>query len=231
MQINRFMAKKVLLALLLFVAPFIVSAQEEEGEEENPKMVREVVNVMVERAKFAPPPPPPSSTDTKGKKGKKKKSEEPPPEVAPDTGNPMMPAPASEVMKRAQNWAKVKAPKYKKVNVSNSGGTITAQVVFPFKQKILNPENAVDGEIVMDVIVEAKEGKYRYTIKNIKHKAAKAGMSGGDIYLLVPECGSMKITDQTWKQIRSAAYGNIKIVTEDLKVKMTEDGEKKKDDW
>lgn len=222
------MIKKVLLAFLVFAFPVILSAQEE--EEDNANMVREVVNVMVERSKFAPPPPPTASTDTKGKKGKKKKHEEPPPEVAPDTGNPMMPAPSSEVLKRAQSWSKSKA-KYKKLNVSSTGSAITAQAVFPFRQKMLNPENAVDGEIIMDVIVEAKEGKYRYTVKNIKHKAAKAGMSGGDIYLPVPECGSMKITDQTWKHIRSAAYSNIRVVTDDLKAKMQEEGTKKKDDW
>lgn len=221
------MIKKVLLASLLFAAPFLVSAQEEE-EEDKSKMVREVIEVMVERAKFAPPPPPPVA-DTKGKKGKKKK-ETPPPEVAPDTGNPMMPAPSGEVMKRAQHWAKSKS-KYKKTQVNNTGNAISTQVIFPYKQKILNPENDVDGEIVMDVTVEAKEGKYRYTIKNIKHKAAKPGMSGGDIYLKVPECGSMKVTDQTWKQIKSAAYANIKTVSDDIKAKMGEEGGKKKDDW
>lgn len=222
------MAKKVLLALLLFVGPFILNAQE---EEENPKMVREVVEVRVDRAKFAAPPPP-VETETKGKKGKKKKVEEPPPdELAADTADPTIPAPVGEIMKRAQKWGKAKAPKYKKTNVSNSGSTLTAKAVFPFKQKILNPENAVDGEIQMDVMIEAKEGKYRYTVKNIKHKAAKQGMSGGDIYLQVPECGSMKITDQTWKQIKSAAFANIKTLTDDLKAKMQEDGEEKKDDW
>ena len=220
------MAKKVLLALLLFVSPFIIRAQEE--EEENPKMVREVVEVMVDRAKFAPPPPP----EEPAKKGKKKKVEEPVyDEFAADTADPAMPAPVGEIMKRAQLWGKAKAPKYKKTNVANSGSTLTAKAVFPFKQKMLNPENPVDGEIQMDVIIEAKEGKYRYTVKNIKHKASKPGMSGGDINLQVPECGSMKITDQTWRQIKSAAFANIKTLTDDLKAKMQEDGEEKKDDW
>lgn len=220
------MAKKVLLALLLFVSPFIISAQEE--EEENPKMVREVVEVMVDRAKFAAPPPP----EEPAKKGKKKKVEEPVyDEFAADTADPTMPAPVSEIMKRAQLWGKAKAPKYKKTNVANSGSTLTAKAVFPFRQKMLNPENPVDGEIQMDVIIEAKEGKYRYTVKNIKHKASKPGMSGGDINLQVPECGSMKITDQTWRQIKSAAFANIKTLTDDLKAKMQEEGEQKKDDW
>lgn len=221
------MIKRVLLFFALVAAPFLTYSQEE--EEDNSKMVREVVPVLVDKAKFAPHPP--AHTEDHSKKGKKKKHVEPPPEVAPDTGNPMMPAPIGEITKRAVNWSKVKNPKYKKTNTATSGGTITCSVAFPYKQKILNPENEVDGNITMDVIVEAKEGKYRYTIKNIKHKADKEGMSGGDIYLPVPECGSMKITDQTWKHIRSAAYTGIAVVVDELKAKMKEDGDKKKDDW
>lgn len=222
------MIRNLLLVFAFIIAPLVAFSQEE--EEDNAKMVREVVPVQVERAKFAPPPTP-TTTETH-KKGKKKQHHtEPPPEVAPDTGNPMMPAPASEIAKRASNWTSAKSLKYKKTNVANSGETIQCNAVFPYKQKQLNPENEVDGSITMDVIVEAKEGKYRYTIKNIKHQANKSGMSGGDIYLPVPECGSMKITDQTWKHIRSVAYADIQVVVDDLKNKMKEDGEKKKDEW
>jgi len=221
------MIKKILLTLALFVSPFFIFSQEEEEDEK--KMVRGVESVMVDKAKFAAPPPPPPATDPKGKK-KKKKYEEPV-EVAPDTGNPMMPAPVSEIIKRAKNWDKTKHPKYKKTNVSSTGSTISCTATFVYKQKILNPENAVDGHLIMDVVIDAKEGKYRYTIKNIHHKANKQGMSGGDIYLPIPEAGSMKITDQTWKHIRSAAYADIQIVLDDLKAKMKEDGDKKKDDW
>ena len=221
------MIRKLLVAFTLIAAPIALFSQEE--EEENGKMVREVVNVQVEKAKFAPPPPPPT-TDTH-KKGKKNHHSEPPPEAVADTGNPMMPAPISEIAKRAENWTKAKAVKFKKVNASNNGSTIQCVAVFPYKQKQLNPENLVDGEITMDVIIEAKEGKYRYTIKNIRHKASKEGMSGGDIYLQVPECGSMKITDQTWKHIRSAAFADIQLVVDDLKAKMNQEGAKKKDEW
>ncbi len=222
------MIKRFLLILILFVAPLAVFCQEEETEEDEKKMVREVIPVMVDKKKFAPPVV--HAPETGGKKGKKKKPVEPV-EAAPDTGNPMMPAPISEITKRAQNWYKTKHAKYKKTGGGAAGSNITCTAVFPYKQKILNPENAVDGQITMDVIVEAKEGKYRYTIKNIKHKANKEGMSGGDIYLQVPEAGSMKITEQTWKHIRSAAYANIAIVQDELKAKMKEDGDKKKDEW
>src|SRR5688572_30380217 len=108
------MIKRILLAVTLFVAPFAAFSQEEEEEDEK-KMVREVVSVQVDRAKFAAPAPPPTTPDPKNKK-KKKKVEEPPPELAPDTGNPLMPAPIGELVKRAHNYTKIKHPKYKKLN-------------------------------------------------------------------------------------------------------------------
>ncbi len=219
------MIKRTLLIFSLLISPLVIFSQE---DEDNGKVVREVINVLVEKSKFAPPPP--VHTPDPHKKGKKKHHVEPV-EAAPDTGNPMMPAPSSEVFKRAQNWYKAKAVKYTKANGTNAGSNVSCNVTFTYAQKILNPENEVNGEITMDVVIEAKEGKYRYSIKNIKHKATKEGMSGGDIYLTVPECGSMKITDLTWKHIKSAAYADIQILVDGIKSKMKEDGDKKKDDW
>ena len=85
----------------------------------------------------------------------------------------------------------------------------------------------------MTITVEAKEGKYRYTINNIKHKATIAESSGGDIYALVPECGSMKISDLSWKHIKSGAFADAKMVADDLKAIMAKfSGDApKKDDW
>ena len=89
----------------------------------------------------------------------------------------------------------------------------------------------MDGKISMDIIIEAKEGKYRYTVKNIKHIATKKGMSGGDIYLEVPEAGSMAITDRTWKHIRSESFAYAKILTDDLKAVMKEESNTGKEEW
>ncbi len=221
------MIKRIFLLFTLIILPTLVFSQEE--EEDETKMVREIINVTVDKAKFAAPTPPPVVES--GKKGKKKPQEvvEPP---AADTSNPMIPAPSGEINKRTHHWYIAKAKKYTKSNGTHTGNNTTCNISFVYKQKLLNPENEVDGHITMDIVIEAKEGKYRYTVKNIKHKANKDGMSGGDIFLKVPEAGSMKITDQTWKFIRSAANADIKLVTDDLKAVMKQDGDrKKKDDW
>ena len=224
--------KKIIFVLVFVLSGFVISAQEKEDET---KLIREVVKLQVDKTKFAPPKPatPEPVTETKGKKGKKKVVEEPPPIEAgePDTTNPFIPAPQAEVLKRAQHWYTLKNEKIKKANGTNSGEKVSCNVSFPFKQKVLNPENEVDGSISMDLIIEAKEGKYRYTIKNIKHKASKAGMSCGDIFAAVPECGSMKVSDKTWKLIKKEAFINAQVIAEDLKEQMNREVQSKKDEW
>ncbi|MCE3227982.1 MAG: hypothetical protein K0S32_2533 [Bacteroidetes bacterium] len=225
------MIKRVLIVASFFTLPFAAVSQ---GEKEDPtKMFRDVVPVQVDRSKFAPATPPTptveATTDAKGKK--KKKVEEPPVEPAPDTLSPMIPAPSAEIVKRAQNWYMEKNTKFTKTNGSNSGKSVSCNVQFVYKQKLLNPENDVDGKFTMDVIIEAKEGKYRYTVKNIKHVANKQGMSGGDIYAKIPEAGSMAITDRTWKHLKSDAFACAKIVIDDFKAKIAEEVPDNKDEW
>lgn len=226
---------KKYLILVFFISQVICLAQDK--KEDEAKLIREIVKLEVDKTKFAPPTPTVTApvAETKGKKGKKKVEEPPPPPVeegAPDTTNPFIPAPQAEVLKRAQNWYTIKpAAKFTKSNGTNSGKSVSCQVTFPFKQKMLNPENEVDGSITMDLVIEAKEGKYRYTIKNIKHKASKEGMSCGDVYALVPECGSMKVSDRTWKSIKKEAFINAQVVAEDLKATMIKEVDSKKDEW
>lgn len=224
---------KKLLLLTLLSSSFISFSQEIEDEK---KMIRDVVTVEVERAKFAPKVAAvvtPTVAETKGK-GKGKKDpvvENPPVEETPDTLPALMPAPQAEILKRAQNWFTLKSTKFVKSGGTNSGKSVSCNVVFVFKQKQLNPENDVDGKITMDIVIEAKEGKYRYTIKNIKHVATKKGMSGGDIYADVPEAGSMSINDRTWKHIRSESFAYAKILTDDLKAAMKLEVKSGKEEW
>ena len=222
------MIKRISILFAIFILPLFAFSQEQ--EEDETKMVREVVNVMVDKAKFAKPATP-VATEEHSKKGGHKKHQE---EVVPvaDTGSSTIPAPAGEIAKRAGNWLKAKSSKYIKANASNTGSTVSCNIEFVYKQKILNPENDIDGKITMDIIIDVKEGKYRYTIKNIKHVAAKDGLTGGSIYEKVPECGSMKMSDLSWKHVKSASYADIQRVVYDLKAKMKEDGDgKKKDEW
>lgn len=227
-MINTQNMKNALLVIALILTPSFFFAQ---GDEDESKMIREVITVMVDRAKYVPAPAPTNTTTTTNKKGKKTKTvtEEPP-----ANQDPTMPAPPAELVKRANNWYNSKHKKYTKDAGTNAGTTVSCKAILPYKPKELNPTHPVEGNIVMDVVIEAKEGKFRYTIKNIRHESKKQGYSGGDVFSTVPECGSMKISELTWKQIKSAALANAKIVAEDLKLKMQQDSDShsaKKDEW
>jgi hypothetical protein len=40
----------------------------------------------------------------------------------------------------------------------------------------------VQGSITMHVSIDAKEGKYRYTISKLNHNAKNGDYTGGDVY-------------------------------------------------
>ena len=226
------MIKKLFLLSVLSVSAALGYSQDK--QEDVTKMIREVIPVQVDKSLFktTPPPPPPTPVAT-DKKGKKQPITEPPPtDTPPDTGATAMPAPASEIAKRAQIWMDTKYTKYTKSNCAN-GKSVVCQISFPYKVKELNPSDKVEGEITMTVTIDVKEGKYRYTINNIKHKSAVADYNGGDVYGLVPECGSMKMTDLSWKHIKAGAMADANMVADDLKdvmFKFSGDSPKK-DDW
>src|ERR1700741_5538182 len=222
------MKKLIILFSLFLIAPVFMNAQEDD-EEDPKKMVREVISVEVEKPKYVPPP---VHTEPHGKKGKKKHVEEPIVDVPVDTGSNMMPAPVAELAKRAGNWTAVKNKKFTKTNISNTGSNITVTATFPYKPKELNPVNDLEGEISMEVLIECKEGKYRYTVHKMMHKAKKGESSGGDVFNDIPACGSMNLNSVTWKQIRSIALADANVVVQELKAKMTEAGtQPKKGEW
>jgi hypothetical protein len=220
--------KKILSTVLLVMFASSYAFSQEVKEDES-KMIREVITLQVDKAAFAPKaaPAPPA---------KKGKNQPPQSEPAPDTtGITTMPAPASEIQKRMQNYTQVKpVGKYTKSNCAANGATTTCNASFEYKSKELNPTEKIDGKIIMTITLEAKEGKYRYTINNIKHVADDGVTNGGDVYNLVPECGSTKISALTWKRIKGAALADAKIVADDLKTfmsKLSSETDVKKDEW
>src|ERR1035437_1820502 len=100
------MVKKLILASALSLSASLAFSQDK--TEDVSKMVREIIPVNVDKSLFKTTPPPTPTVATTDKKGKKKVADTPPPtdEGPPvdTTGNTTMPAPASEVAKRAQIW-------------------------------------------------------------------------------------------------------------------------------
>lgn len=134
--------------------------------------------------------------------------------------NPPKGMAASEILKRAVNFVKAENKKYTKGNGVTTGSKAECVVTFNYKPKELNPAADVQGSITMHVSIDAKEGKYRYTISKISHNAKNAEYTGGDIYNEVPKCGSMKLPPDMWKRIKSEAFKQSGILANDIKEAM-----------
>ncbi len=183
---------------LLCIAACLVStsalvAQEQKTDE---KKIQEVITMNADPVSL---PPLPDGT------------------IPTDTSTASKPMAQTEILKRAVNYIKIETKKYKKSNGVNVASKAECVATFNYKPKELNPQADVEGTITMHISIEAKDGKYRYTISKIHHNAKNADYSGGDIYGDVPKCGSMKIPSDLWIRIRSEAGKATNVVVSDLK--------------
>lgn len=139
--------------------------------------------------------------------------------------------PATELLKRAVNWVKLDAPKYDKLNGVTTTAKAECVASFTVKPKELNPPCDYTGTVTMKVLVECKDNKYRYTISTIKHVSKSGKTTGGSIDNIVPECGSMIMSDIQWKKIKGEAIKCANFLITDLKEAMFLDSKGYGDDW
>lgn len=139
--------------------------------------------------------------------------------------------PAKELLKRATHWAQSKHAKYEKINAVGGNTKVELDAFFKIKPKELNPTQDYTGKIIMHVKIEVKDGKYKYTINQIKHVADNGKNSGGDIAKNIPECGSMFLPDLTWKKIKSEALKDANFVAEDIKDAFSAPVKETSEDW
>ena len=140
--------------------------------------------------------------------------------------------PASELLTRAIAWVKEENTKFVKKGGTSSGSKAECQASFSIKPKELNPEVDYTGKILMKVVIEVKDSKYRFTVSEIKHVSKNGKVNGGSIDNVVPECGSMVMKDMTWKKLKGEALRNAALVVTDLKEGMKKvSTEVKTDEW
>ncbi len=163
-----------------------------------------------------------AATETKGKPKKETKYTE----IVPTDS-----VKASELLKRAVNWVKLDAPKYDKTNGVTTASKAECIATFTVKPKELNPEVDYTGTVSMKVVIECKDNKYRYTVSNIVHKSKTGKTTGGSIDNIVPECGSMIMSDVQWKKIKGVAINCVNTALNDIKEGMLVDSKGLGDDW
>ena len=190
---------------------FLVNNSFAQDSKPDEKKIQEVINMVADPEPTAPLPDGSIPVDTNGPK----------------------PMPATEILKRAVNFAKSENKKYTKTNGVTAGSKAECVITFKYKPKELNPQADVEGVFTMHLSIEAKEGKYRYVITKIHHTAKNAEFTGGDIYSEVPKCGSMVLPMDLWRRMKSEALKNAMTVTEDVKdaMKIRSDKPVDGDEW
>ena len=140
--------------------------------------------------------------------------------------------PPGELLKRAVNWVKLEQDGYTKSAGVTTGTKAECNVAFPVKPKDLNPQCDYTGKILMKVLIECKDNKYKYTVSHIKHVSAGGKTSGGSVDNIVPECGSMVMPDITWKKLKGEALARAGSIAADIKEGMKKSSsESEKEEW
>lgn len=187
--------KRYIFSFLFLTLIFNLSAQETKKDD---KKIQEIVAILQDPVSMPPNEDGSIPVDTNPPKGMN----------------------AAEILKRAVNFIKKESTKYTKGSGVTTSSKAECIATFNYKPKELNPEADVQGTITMHISIEAKEGKYRYTISKINHNATKTELSGGDVYSEVPKCGSMNLPTAMWKRIKSEALKQSTIVVSDIKEAM-----------
>jgi hypothetical protein len=187
--------KKILFSISLLCLLSPILAQEEKKDD------RKIQEVITMEAPVVPPQP-----DSDGN-------------IPIDT-TPPKPMAADEILKRAINFMKTDTKLYIKDNKITTGTKAECVATFKYKPKELNPGADVEGTISMHLSIEAKEGKYRYTITKITHNANKTECTGGNVYNDAPACGSLKVPPDLWKRIKGEAFRQSGVLISDIKAMM-----------
>jgi len=131
--------------------------------------------------------------------------------------------PPGELVKRAGNWMKLESKSYVKSKGSINGSKAECTATFLVKPKDLNPQVDYTGKITMNVVIECKDNRYKYTISDIKHTSRNGKATAGSIDNVVPDCGSMGMDDIVWKKLKGEAIRGATQVATDLKAGMSQD--------
>jgi hypothetical protein len=119
---------------------------------------------------------------------------------------------------RIEAWAKAKKyelPTTKQPMVFKCKGLITT--TYP-SVKIGMQET---GTIAFDLTVLVKDGKYKYTITNVRHEGIKGRASGGPLETAECAAGRQAISNAGWLKIKADAADMIPKAIEEMKIAMT----------
>jgi hypothetical protein len=122
----------------------------------------------------------------------------------------------STIYDRALAWAmknKYKITKMDKANhILGCEGSIV--ITYPGPRVGMNDT----GFLKFDIIIDAKDGRYKYTYTNFRHEGHKGKGNGGVLELAKAECGKYVLPDNGWAKIKKDTPRITEDVITDMKV-------------
>jgi hypothetical protein len=97
-----------------------------------------------------------------------------------------------------------------------------------------NPFNKTfGGNVKFTLTIQAKEGRYKYSINDLYHSDPhyNADYSGGSLLLEKPACGTLFMTKKAWQKIKEDTDIQIKKMIQNLIIVMADHNTSDKDNW
>ncbi len=134
----------------------------------------------------------------------------------------------SKMSTKAKQWAESKGYVIKSITLESMNATGKLNVSYPsvVKGKMEN------GQVKFDIIIQFKDGKYKYNFTNFIHEGLKGKSNGGALELVEAECGRAQIANGSWNKIKSDTFVELEKIIPELKGNLTEiKAAENKDNW
>jgi hypothetical protein len=88
------------------------------------------------------------------------------------------------------------------------------------------------GSVNYNIIIAAKEGKYKYSLSGFYHESNRSQFgSGGDMNNAVPDCGEELTSLAAWAEIKADCKAKAEKIVQELKETMSSAATNSEEDW
>ncbi|MEQ8324710.1 MAG: DUF4468 domain-containing protein [Vicingaceae bacterium] len=88
------------------------------------------------------------------------------------------------------------------------------------------------GSVNYNIVLAAKEGKYKYGINGFYHESNRSSFgSGGALENAKPDCGEEMMSAEAWSEIKKECHQRAAKLIESLKDNLAEAASNSEDDW
>ena len=132
---------------------------------------------------------------------------------------------------RALSWAMNNKYKITKMDKANSILGCEASIVMNYPGPRVGMNDT--GFIKFDILIDGKDGRYKYTYTNFRHEGHKGKGNGGVLELPKAECGKYVLPDNGWAKIKKETPRITENIITDMKVSIEPQGTPapKKTEW